>query len=156
MTRINVIDPSVLTDQHLMAEYRELPMVMAALRRSLTAKRGIPPIPPKYTLNKGHVTFFYNKGLYLRARYAALIAELVDRGYDVNPQARETVSFEVFDANRHLDQQWLPDSHALMVNQARVTERINQKLEWYKHRKLPITGYDTDIIHPTKLWSPHD
>ncbi len=57
MTRINVIDPIDLTDQHLMAEYRELPMIMGSLRRSLKSKKGLPKITPKYTLNAGHVTF---------------------------------------------------------------------------------------------------
>ena len=62
MTRINAVHPTVLTDQHLMAEYRELTMVMGSLKRSLNSKNGLPPIPEKYTLNAGHVTFFYNKG----------------------------------------------------------------------------------------------
>lgn len=62
MARINVVHPTVLTDQHLMAEYRELTMVMGSLKRSLNSKNGLPPIPAKYTLNAGHVAFFYNKG----------------------------------------------------------------------------------------------
>ena len=40
MTRINIIPPSELTDQHLIAEYREIFMVPASLRRTLKSKVG--------------------------------------------------------------------------------------------------------------------
>ena len=65
MTRINSnIDPKKLTDQHLMAEYRELPMVPAALRKSLrtqSVKTILSKIPKRYKLNSGHVLFFVDK-----------------------------------------------------------------------------------------------
>ena len=35
MTRINIISPSELTDQHLVAEYREIFMIGSALQKSL-------------------------------------------------------------------------------------------------------------------------
>ena len=38
MTRINIIEPSELTDQHLIAEYREIFMVGSVLQRSLKSK----------------------------------------------------------------------------------------------------------------------
>ena len=37
MTRINLIHPSELTDQHLFAEFREIKMIPKSLRRSLRA-----------------------------------------------------------------------------------------------------------------------
>ncbi len=40
MTRINLIPVHELTDQHLMAEYRELPMIGASLKRTLSSKTG--------------------------------------------------------------------------------------------------------------------
>ena len=71
MTRINIIPVSELTDQHLIAEYREITMVPAALMRTLNSKSGLnkQKIGNKFTLNKGHVYFFYDKGLYLYNRY---------------------------------------------------------------------------------------
>ena len=71
MTRINIIAVSELTDQHLIAEYREITMVPAALKRTLNSKAGFSKnkIPDKFTLNRGHVYFFYDKGLYLDKRY---------------------------------------------------------------------------------------
>ena len=75
MTRINLVPPSELTDQHLIAEYREIFMVAGSLRRTLLSKNGFQEsrVPKKYTLNKGHVYFFYNKGQYLHKRYLDLI-----------------------------------------------------------------------------------
>ena len=38
-------------------------------------------VPKHYTLNKGHVYFFYNKGLYLHKRYDSIICEMKKRGF---------------------------------------------------------------------------
>ena len=41
MTRINIIPVCELKDQHLIAEYREITMVPAALNRTLRSKVGL-------------------------------------------------------------------------------------------------------------------
>ena len=70
MTRINSnLDPSKLKRMHLIAELREITMVPAALRRSLRTRSVndiLTNIPKKFTLNRGHVTFFYNKLNFLK------------------------------------------------------------------------------------------
>ena len=82
MTRINIISPSELTDQHLIAEYREIFMVAGSLKRTLISKNGYlqSKVPKEYTLNSGHVYFFYNKGKYLNKRYNLIIKEMKLRG----------------------------------------------------------------------------
>ena len=40
MTRINIVEPSELTDQHLIAEYREIFMIAGSLKRTLMSKTG--------------------------------------------------------------------------------------------------------------------
>ena len=68
MTRINLVPPEELSDQHLVAEYREIFMVGSSLQRSLRPpnwEKTKESIPKKFTLNKGHVKFFYDKGKYL-------------------------------------------------------------------------------------------
>ena len=86
MTRINIVPVQELFDQHLMAEYREITMVPAALNRTLNSKRGLDKkkIPKKYTLNKGHVYFFYNKGLYLHKRYMAFFRRWIKGNFSTN------------------------------------------------------------------------
>ena len=70
MTRINTIDVNLLSDQHLMAEYRELPMVHGSLRRTLKSANGfqLSKVSPVYTLNAGHVYFWYNKKKFRNVR----------------------------------------------------------------------------------------
>ena len=60
--RANVgINPKVLTDRHLIAEYRELMIPFG-----INNKRGIAKvIPNDFTLNTGHINFFRNKLTYL-------------------------------------------------------------------------------------------
>lgn len=132
MTRINVIPVEELTDQHLMAEYRELPMVPAAARRS---KPDNYKPTDKYTLNKGHVTFFYNKKEYLLNRWLDLIEELYKRGFNIDPSSR-IVHWQALD--KFPQEQWAPDQHALSVNKQRIEERINQKPQWYRYHGKPL------------------
>lgn len=132
MTRINVIPVEELTDQHLMAEYRELPMVMTSARRSSAV--GYKPTD-KYTLNKGHVMFFYNKKRYLLNRWLDLIAELYHRGYDIDPASRVVHWNEL---NKFEQVDWQPDQHAYNINIDRINTRISQRPGWYKYHGKPI------------------
>ena len=83
MTRINLIKPKELSDQHLVAEYREIFMVGSALQRSLKSKTWNETkehLPKELTLNQVHVKFYYNKGKYLHERYLKLTTEMKKRG----------------------------------------------------------------------------
>ena len=82
MTRINLVPPEELSDQHLIAEYREIFMVGSSLHRSLRSpnwEKTKKSIPKQFTLNKSHVKFFYDKGKYLSERYDELIKEMKRR-----------------------------------------------------------------------------
>jgi deoxyribonuclease (pyrimidine dimer) len=96
MTRINSnIDPKTLKRLHLIAEYREITMVPASLKRSLRTKsieNVLKSVPPKFTLNKGHVSFFFNKLGFLKTRFELLCDELTRRGYKCD-RTRE-IAFE--------------------------------------------------------------
>ena len=41
MTRINLINPEKLTDQHLLAEYRELPRIFWIVRKKISENKEI-------------------------------------------------------------------------------------------------------------------
>jgi deoxyribonuclease (pyrimidine dimer) len=153
MTRINVIDVAQLTDQHLMAEYRELPMIAGSLRRSLRSKRGIPTIPDQYVLGRNHVTFFYDKGKFLHRRYNALIDELLNRGYNLDPN-REA-DFDTF-INNKLYNDWDISDADVSVNSSRISEKLNSKLGWYKYYSEPLANLDkqtySNLLNPNKKW----
>lgn len=131
MTRINIIDPFELSDQHLMAEYREITMVPAALRRSLRT-RSVPDIlkgiPTRFTLNAGHVTFFYDKLSYLKERYQRLQLELIDRGVEIDLD-RE---FDIADLPQIFHGSYQPDEAAAAVIRRRIAEKIAMKPQWYR------------------------
>jgi len=157
VTRINLVPADILSDQHLMAEYRELPMVAAALKRSLASKRGLPPIPKTFTLNKGHVTFFYNKGKFLRLRYDELIDELKRRGFELDPNRK--CSFEVFEKNAGLNNDYIPTDDEIEISIERINKRINEKRHWYKYYGKAIFKrhkvYSRDSISTLREISEH-
>jgi len=132
MTRINSdLDPKTLKRQHLIAEYREITMVPAALRRSLRTKSKadiIKSIPKKFTLNAGHVTFFYDKQEFLRKRFHRLCEEMNRRGYKYD-SSRE-IPFVGFDPAFNNDWNSTPEDDNI-VNE-RIALRISQKPHLYK------------------------
>lgn len=135
MTRINLVDPVELTDQHLFAEWREIKMVPASLKRSLRTKDAhqiLKSIPKDFTLNKGHVTFFYDKMKYLSKRYDLLSAELRNRNY------REGLDWNSFSEYcsgipSEFFSDYTPTPNALVIIRDRIKERIEAKPTWYKY-----------------------
>ena len=82
MTRINVgIPPAELCDQHLIAEYRELPRLF-----SFVSKR---TPPAAFTLGTGHVLWCAQYQGSLALRQASLIAEMARRGFRTSHAAPE-------------------------------------------------------------------
>ena len=137
MTRINLVVPAELSDQHLVAEYREIFMVGSSLQRSLKSKnweKTLANIPVKYTLNKGHVTFFYNKGKYLYKRYKLLIKEMKNRGMNPDPKRK----FKTEQWPDELFNDWEPEPDDYKVIRARIKEKIEIKPEWYRFTKNKI------------------
>jgi deoxyribonuclease (pyrimidine dimer) len=134
MTRINIIPVEELMDQHLIAEYREITMVPAALNRTLKSKVGLDfkRISKDYTLNAGHVYFFYDKGLYLYKRYSKLIKEMKRRGFV--PDIKRKFPVDIF-KNNGLYNDWEPKISEYIIIRKRIKERISLKPEWYRMTK---------------------
>ena len=131
MTRVNIIPVEELHDQHLIAEYRELTMVPAALNRTLKSKKGLDKtkIPENYTLNQGHVYFFYNKGKYLDKRYSQIVKEMQNRGF--SPDLKRNFPKNIFIEN-DLYKDWMPNPEDLKIIRERIKNKINQKPNWYR------------------------
>lgn len=80
MTRINVgVPPKLLDDWRLIAEINEIPRVKEVYDYRLRNKINFSDIPKQFTLGKGHVLFFLNKGLFIYERYNSLVVELIRR-----------------------------------------------------------------------------
>ena len=129
MTRINTVDPDELCDQHLWAEYRELPRIPNAI---LHNRISLENVPEKYTVRtegnpdggKGHVRFFVDKLDWLYWRYMALIGELRRRGYDPKnkwPSDIIDVPYVLLWCS------WNPDKEAIELNRKRIKERMPKR-----------------------------
>lgn len=82
MTRINLLDPEKLTDQHLLAEYRELPRIFWIVRKKLEENKKI-SVWKEYKMWTWHVIFFYDKLLFLQKRLEKIIQECKKRNFKI-------------------------------------------------------------------------
>ncbi len=131
MTRINLISPSELSDQHLIAEYREIFMIGSALEKSMKSKNWSTTkntLPNEFTLNIGHVKFFYNKGKYLHKRYLILIEEMQSRGMNPNPNRK----FKKEQWPDELYKDWEPKAKDIDLIRIRINQKLKQKPKWYR------------------------
>ena len=138
MTRINLVPPEELSDQHLIAEYREIFMMDSSLQRSLKSpnwEKTKRSIPKQFTLNKGHVKFFDDKGKYLSKRYDELIKEM--RRRDMNPDP-----YRIFKKGQWPDElykNWRPNHIDLKIVRKRIKTKIDLKPDWYKWNGKNLT-----------------
>jgi hypothetical protein len=122
MTRINAgIPPSTLCDQHLIAEYRELPRMVAFAHK----RQDAPDVP--FTLNRGHMVSCVRYGAYLADRHACIIHEMKRRGF--NPAIPSVQAADFPEACRHRPSiAWLEEAAEI------VGGRIRERLAGMKRR----------------------
>ena len=123
MTRINLVNPSILSSQHLMAEYRELPRIFTAIHKdphgSVTRQK-----PSTYTLGKGHVIFFYDKVHWLLNRYQALYHELTERSYNLDETMYKSIYAKALTLSLKLPHKsYEPTCEEVYLNMARLAKR---------------------------------
>lgn len=139
--RCNLIDPSLLTDQHLIAEKRELRMIPPLLEKKLSKGLGnvLTLIPPSFVLGKGHMSFWLNKGFYLEKRFISLHQEMLKRGF--NPSESITFNCEPFLLHKeilYLD--YIPTKDSLEKIKERLQCRFLEKPSWYKFFGRSLTN----------------
>ena len=133
MTRVNLVPVCELANQHAFAEWREIRHIPKALARSLktqSREKIFKKIPKEFCLNAGHVTFFYDKGAYLRKRYDQLTEELIARGYNINRDAKFDPDDVMFDPGWNGD--YTPDERAFAIIRERIAEKIAMKPQFYR------------------------
>ncbi|PAT30794.1 deoxyribonuclease [Vandammella animalimorsus] len=116
MTRINLVPPAELCDQHLLAEHRELTRIPNAVAKGKYRLQGQ---PEDYCLGTGHVRFFFDKLAFLQRRYEALHAECLARGFKV-----QHIWPAALPENPALWQDYTPTEQALALNRSRIAERM--------------------------------
>jgi len=120
MTRINLIPPEELHYKHLVAEYREItrvPTLVRKAQREMYKKN----IPSAYTLNAGHVKFFYSRLGFIADRYEQLCDEMRRRGYVCNQIPRSEL---LKDIDSRFVRAYNPTPEAVELNRQRIAERM--------------------------------
>ena len=127
MTRINLIPVEELADQHLMAEYREIPRMGSFAHKTVQKAENI---PDTYRLGKGHMIFFLNKATYLEERHKEVVAELKRRGFKLT-------QYEPFEMPRKFPQldDWQPVESEIEESRERIEEKLAMKPQFYRWTK---------------------
>ncbi|GGZ96114.1 deoxyribonuclease [Ignatzschineria ureiclastica] len=127
MTRINIIPPEELCDQHLLAEHREL----TRIPNDIAKRQGKVPLSnaPGYHLGTGHVTFFRDKLRFLKDRYDALHQECLKRGFNVLYKWPDEVAEYL-----HLWNDYKVTAQDRAINMARIIERMPEKPRYTPHQ----------------------
>jgi len=136
VVRINLVPPSELTDQHLIAEHDEILMLCGALQRTQNSKIGYQEsrIASDFLLGKGHIYFFFNKGEYLHERFIQVQTEMRERGF------HPTKTFPTHIWPSHLYNNYTPTQQAFEIIRERIKCRINLKPSWYRYRGKPYVA----------------
>jgi deoxyribonuclease (pyrimidine dimer) len=148
--RINIVPPSELMDQHLMAEIREIKMLPKSLVRSLNSKKGVDfnSLPTKYTMGTGHGKFFYDKLLFIIKRFFKLLEEADKRNFKLQESTKSLFDIDyeyspyLLDARLFND--YTPSDEDLEVNRSRIRDRLNEKPEFYKYYGLVPVNVHTN------------
>lgn len=123
MVRVNPINPRCLADQHLVAEYAEI-LILVASARKHPSRAGI---PPTYRLGKGHQLFFRDKLMYLKRRHERLKREMRKRGF----HPRKTLGLQGLPAS--LKRDWRPRPQDKLFITKRLLWKIRQKPKFYRY-----------------------
>jgi deoxyribonuclease (pyrimidine dimer) len=114
------INPIYLADQHLIAEQGELMIVIGTLKKNNFINKT--PIPPKFKLGTGHITFWYDKLLYLQKRLDALKHEVACRGFKIMDR-----EIELDGVPKKFINDWTPTLEDSKIVRERIVEKMKAK-----------------------------
>jgi len=121
MVRINLIEPRQLSDQHLIAEYREILLLFGYYRKCPNIRPSENHLQP--------MRFYQDKIKYLIKRFFDLKQEMIYRGFKPTKDiiyCRHTMH------NGRL-QDFEPNKEQVHQIKERITQRINERPMWYRY-----------------------
>lgn len=143
MVRVNVgISPGILMDEHLIAENVELQMLLKFIEKHPTGY-----IPEKFTLGKGHMSFFRNKAHYIIKKLIDVQQEMNKRKINVNKNWYEIMNnLKIPDWNFE-DYDPTDDDRKIVLK--RIVERVQNPLRKRNPWSFYGRKYDGDYSqHP--------
>jgi|PlaIllAssembly_1097288.scaffolds.fasta_scaffold00001_28 deoxyribonuclease (pyrimidine dimer) len=149
--RCNLIFPWFLTDQHLIAEKRELRMIPPLLQKRIdSGKHTTLDIPRRFTLGKGHMLFWLDKMLYLSKRYDALTEEMGRRGFNADPSLTFDMKCAILSS---MDNDWEPQPEDYDIIVTRLRDRVREKPGWYRYCGKPVDEKWIEITYPIPYYT---
>lgn len=141
MARINVsVPPSVLSDQHLIAESVEITMITGSIRKDGYVIKG--SVPDQFCLGTGHINFFKPKLQYLKERLEEVNLEMRNRGF--NPST--TIDLVEFQGRNCQCKSWKPSFQDSCIVRQRIIERLKSPMKaksgFHKYYGKPIENMD--------------
>lgn len=129
--RLNIgVSPSLLTDEQLFAESRELKFLPSYYKRF--GKKSIDKVPVKFSLGRGYILFFAFKPTYSLKRYKDVLKECLRRGINVQD---ESWRWNVYDfTDSYKEEGWERD---IIID--RICEKIRispKKYFHYYHKRI--------------------
>ena len=134
MTRVNVVPAFELSDQHLIAEYRELP-------RCIKQDISISDAPETYCLGKGHMRWAKIHSAFLLDRYYHLCKEMKYRGFKISYSYGDLVEFWAVNYNAEANNFYFPTVEDINLCRSKLLEKIRMKPNWYKWTNRLIPDY---------------
>ncbi len=132
MTRINVINVSELSDQHLIREYNELPRV-------IKGEFNLCDAPDNYCLGAGHIKFCKKHQPTILQRYKELCNEMKFRGFNVNYPYSELK--KLYDNSNQTGICYEIQKSDIELNRARIIEKIKSRPDWYRWTRRPAPDW---------------
>lgn len=126
MTRINCVPVEVLSDKHILAEYKEITRPFnKVLARIEKGTMNDVDIPEHYRLGTGHETFFFDKLEYLFIRYQDLCEALLSRGVNIDLEKFDDICTNLQSDLAHTEywNYWQPRPEDMYLNMARLVKR---------------------------------
>ena len=133
MVRVNLgINPRDLTDEHLIAEYNELLMLIGWIEKHPTGS-----VPKEFSLGKGHISFFRDKIKVVAFRLLEVMDEMIARNFSILQGMTATDKFNIVENN----------INNLVINSygKLLSERIISRLRSPLKKKTPFHYYHKPI-----------
>lgn len=129
MTRINsAIRVKLLTDEHLLAEHREIKRLPSVYLKRKNSKIGLNGLPERFTLGTGHVLFFVNKPKFTSDRYLDIRNECLNRGFNVENYIDNWDSYDNLEVG-----DYVPDNVEYNLLIQRISNRLLESKKDYWH-----------------------
>ena len=131
MTRVNVIPVSELSDQHLIAEYHELP-------RAIKQKIDISNAPRCFVFGAGHMRWARAHWKFTCDRFYEICGEMKYRGFRVNFAPE---SLREYLGTCPTGGEYVVTDADIEKNRERIREKYNKKPEFYRWTRREKPGW---------------